>query len=138
MDPDPRSLQKMQRHRATGETVLVIEDDPHVRRVLNLYLETSGYCVLTAGNGGEGLDRFRENQGIIRVTITDMRMKGMQGTEVIAELRKINAHARIVVASGLSNIHELISEEPGRLVFVRKPMSKNELIAAVHTLIATA
>ena len=111
---------------------MLIEDEPNVRKILRLLLETNGYRVMTAESGIEGLELFRENQGIIRVTITDMRMKGMQGTEVIKELRNINAHARILAVSGFRNSLDLISEEPGRLIFLPKPMSRAELMVAVQ------
>lgn len=135
MDNDAHPLKQRKSLRGNGETILLIEDDLEVRKILRLLLESYGYRVIAAASGGEGLEMFRDNQDIVRVTVTDMRMQGMQGTEVIKELRRINALARIVVVSGLRNIRELISEEPGRLVFVPKPMSKSELIAAVQGLL---
>ena|SRR5665213_200235 len=121
--------------RGGGETILLIEDEPDVRTVLRLLLETRGYRVMTAESGMQGLGLFRDNQDIIRVTITDMRMKGMQGIEVIKELRSINVHARIVAVSGFRNGRDLISEEPGRLIFLPKPMSGAELVVAVQSVL---
>jgi DNA-binding NtrC family response regulator len=135
MDNNSKPLLQGKPPRGAGETILLIEDEPNVRKILRLLLESYGYRVMTAESGIEGLGLFRDNQDVIRVTITDMRMKGMQGTEVIKELRSINVHARIVVVSGLRNIRELISEEPGRLIFVPKPMSKEELMVAVQSML---
>lgn len=119
----------------SGEMILLIEDEPNVRKILCLLLETSGYRVMTAESGIEGLCLFKKNQEIIRITITDMRMKGMQGTDVIKELRNININARILAVSGFRSSLDLIPEEPGRLIFLHKPMSRAELIGAVQSML---
>lgn len=121
--------------RGGGEMILLIEDEPEVRKILRLLLEINGYRVMTAESGSEGVALFRENQGTIRITITDMRMKGIQGTEVIKELRTINADARILAVSGFRSSLDLISEEPGRLIFLPKPMSRAELMVAVQSML---
>ena len=90
---------------------------------------------MVAGSGTEGLGLFREHQSIVRVTITDIKMRGMQGTEVIKELRDIDANARIVAVSGFRGSRDEIPEEPGRLIFLPKPMSRAELVGAVQCLL---
>ena len=135
MHNNAKPLLKGRPPRGAGETILLIEDEPEVRKILRLLLETHGYRVITAESGLEGLSLFKEHQDIVRVTITDVRMKGMQGTEVIKELRVINSGVRIIVISGFRDSPDLFPEEPGRLIFLPKPMSKIELVAAVQSML---
>jgi two-component system, cell cycle sensor histidine kinase and response regulator CckA len=135
MPANAKPLLREKLPRGSGETILLIEDDPEVRKILRLLLETHGYRVMVAGSGTEGLGLFREHQSNIRVTITDIKMRGMQGTEVIRELRDIDANARIVAVSGFRGSRDEIPEEPGRLIFLPKPMSRAELVGAVQCLL---
>ena len=113
----------------------MIEDEADVRKILRLMLESRGYAVLVAESGLEGLQIFRDHKNIIRATVTDLRMGGMQGTEVVKGLRSIDADARIVVVSGFRAGHDQIMEESGRLIFVPKPTSSSELAAAIQSLL---
>lgn len=61
-----------------------------------------------------------------------MMMPGMQGGEVIAQLRTVNPDARIVAMSGVIGEQTAVAEEPGRLVFLPKPMPAAALFRAVQ------
>lgn len=118
--------------RGNGETILVIEDESTVREIVRRLLEVRGYRTLAAENGSEGLAIYREHSGKVCLILTDMRMPGVQGTELIRELRIINPDARIVAMSGVLGENDQIAEEPGRLTFLSKPMTLEELMSAVQ------
>lgn len=118
--------------RGKGETILVIEDEPGVREIVRRLLEIRGYRTLTAENGADGLVIYRQYSDRVSLVLTDMRMPGVQGRELIRELREINPDARIVAMSGVLGENDQISEEPGRLTFLPKPMTLEELMGAVQ------
>lgn len=118
--------------RGNGETILVIEDESGVREIVRRLLEVRGYRTLAAADGSEGLAIYRQHSDQVRLVLTDMRMPGVQGTELIRELRIVNPDVRIVAMSGVLGENDQITEEPGRLTFLPKPMTLDELMGAVQ------
>ena len=78
--------------------ILVVDDDWSYRNMLRLILEGKGHVVLEAADGSEGLDLYRQHQP--DVVITDMVMPGIEGAEVIAEIRKQGGRVGIIAVSG--------------------------------------
>ncbi len=118
-----------------GETILVIDDEPAVREVVSSLLKVYGYETLVAEDGESGIALFRAQQPDVGVVVTDMMMPGIQGPQVIRELRSINPDVRVVAMSGVITERGEISEDPGRLVFLAKPMTGAELLSAVRRVI---
>jgi CheY-like chemotaxis protein len=84
--------------------ILLIDDDGFYRGVLRQILEDGGHQVIEAVNGPEGLERYRSQQPDL--VITDMRMPGVDGGEVIRKLRQMSAGVRIVAVSGAGPVQE--------------------------------
>jgi CheY-like chemotaxis protein len=118
--------------RGRGEVILVIDDEPSVRDVVRSLLKIYGYTSLGAEDGPSGLALYREHRDKIQVVITDMMMPGMQGVDVIRELRALNPDCRLVAMSGVVSERTEIGEESGRLVFLPKPMTGAELLEALR------
>ena len=119
--------------RGHGETILVIDDEIGVRDVMRLLLKTYGFTPLIAEDGLSGLALYREHQQQVKVVVTDMMMMpGMHGPDVIREIRAINPDCRIVAISGVLQEQTGIIEEPGRLIFLHKPMTGTELVDAIE------
>jgi len=78
--------------------ILLIEDDAAVRGILSRMLEASGYAVIQATNGADGLRLWRE-QGADLV-LTDIQMPDMNGIEVIMQLRAFAPHLPVIAMSG--------------------------------------
>ncbi|HEY4247320.1 MAG TPA: response regulator [Lacunisphaera sp.] len=121
--------------RGHGEMVLVIDDEPAVREVVRSLLKIYGYAPVVAEDGASGIALFREQQPNVGVVVTDMMMPGIQGPEVIRELRSINPDVRVVAMSGVISERGEVSEDPGRLIFLAKPMTGAELLGAVQRVI---
>ncbi len=128
----PVSVPRASLPRGHGEIILVIDDEPSVRDVVRSLLKIYGYSPMVADDGPSGLALYREHHRKIRVVITDMMMPGMQGPEVVRGLRALNADSRVVAMSGVISERTEIPEEPGRLVFLPKPMTGAELLSALH------
>jgi CheY-like chemotaxis protein len=80
--------------------ILLIDDDEFYRGVLRQILEDRGHQVIEATNGQNGLESFRRHQP--ELVITDMRMPGFDGGEVIRMLRETSKDVRILAVSGVA------------------------------------
>jgi len=83
-----------------NETILVAEDDPDVRRVVESALSEFGYRVILAVNGEQAVGLFRENMSRIDLCILDVVMSGKSGKEVADEISRLKPGAKILLASG--------------------------------------
>lgn len=78
--------------------ILLIDDDPHLQMTLKIGLTRSGYDVLVAGDGEQGLKLLRDNR--IDILITDIMMPGKEGIETIIDVRKLYPDIKILAISG--------------------------------------
>ncbi len=121
-------------------TVLVIDDDAAMRKVLTKFLIIAGHSVITAENGAEGIKLYREH--CPDLVITDLVMPDKDGLEVIMELCGCNCHAPIIAISGggrcaaagyLKMAHHL-----GADLTLCKPIGLHPFLAAVREVLKTA
>jgi PAS domain S-box-containing protein len=108
--------------------VLVIDDEESVRNVAAALLKTFGLAAVTASNGQDGIDRFRENPGAFDLVLLDLTMPGLDGEETLTRLRAITPDVRVVVVSGYSEtdrIGQLAAGGP--LLFLQKPFTRGSL-----------
>ena len=116
------------------QRILVVEDDPSIRRVLQIVLSQAGYQVIEAGDGHEAM-RLWCDQGADLV-ITDLHMPNKNGLEVIIELRALSPSTPIVAMTGggRSNDIELLGDARlfGAVRTVAKPFRFEEMLAVVQ------
>jgi two-component system, cell cycle sensor histidine kinase and response regulator CckA len=82
------------------ETILLVEDEPSVRRLSLTVLRTQGYVVLEAASGDMALEVARSETGPIHLVVTDVVMPGMSGRELWDRLRVLRPDARVLFMSG--------------------------------------
>jgi PAS domain S-box-containing protein len=114
----------------TGETVLVVEDEPALREVTRRILARNGYHVITAENGPEAFEVARDYSGDIHLLVTDVVMPHMLGKEVAEKMRLIKPGIEVLFMSGYAR-PVLASQgrlEPG-VALVEKPFSEADLLA---------
>jgi DNA-binding response OmpR family regulator len=110
-----------------SQRVLIIDDEAHVRQMMRLALETSGYEVGEAPDGSEGLKLYDDGSGWNAVVL-DQRMPGMDGLETLRRLRAANPGARIIMATAYASIELAVDAmKLGATDFVRKPMTPDAL-----------
>ena len=85
------------------ETVLLVEDEAEVRRLLKLVLENAGYAVIEAADGEEGLARFLEFKDDIRIVLTDVFMPKKNGRELYESIRAVRSDIKTLFMSGYSD-----------------------------------
>ena len=118
--------------------VLVVDDDPVVRKSFNRVLSGKGYAVITAENGEEALRKLAEEK--YDVVYTDIRMPGMDGLEVAERVRARRPWTPVVIITGYgTEAAEARAEAAGVANFLHKPLTP-EMIAgsAREALAATA
>lgn len=109
-----------------SETILLVEDEDEVRRVLNQILVSKGYRVLQAGSGEEALVISRLHRGTIDLLLTDVTMPQMKGPELAARLLTERRETRVVYMSGYNE--ELLSDgESAAPICLNKPFSSQTL-----------
>lgn len=118
--------------RGQGATVLVVEDDDAVRRVVVRVLRRSGFSVLEATNAEAAVLMSRGFAGTIDLLLTDVVMPGMSGPELAALLRKLRPALRVIFVSG--NAAEALEEgalDLAGATMLAKPFTDAALVAAV-------
>lgn len=106
--------------------ILVIEDERAFRELLEMELRRSGYKVETAGDGEEGLDKYR--QEVFNVVLLDMRMPGMDGVEVLKQMRSESTIPEVIVFTGHGTIETAVEcIKHGAYDYLTKPVKLDEL-----------
>jgi PAS domain S-box-containing protein len=119
-----------------GEVILVVEDEPDVRRMTERILSRGGYSVIGAGCG-EAVEICRRTERPVQLLLTDVIMPGMLGTELVERVKRIRPELGAIFMSGYS--HEVLAPgalaEQGTNAFIEKPFSAVDLLQAVHDLL---
>jgi len=84
----------------TKQTILIIEDEPMICRLMDRLLTKTGYEVLTAETGTEGIGKFREHIEDISLVILDMSLPKLNGAEVLKILRQEKPGSKVLLSSG--------------------------------------
>jgi two-component system cell cycle sensor histidine kinase/response regulator CckA len=111
--------------------VLVVDDDPGVRRYIKTILQCAETQVLEAGDGLEALELFRASRGRIDLVITDIRMPRMTGSELAASIRSECPDIPLIFVSGEVAIAEIV-DSGKKLSFVEKPFAAKTLLDAAR------
>ncbi len=115
------------------ETVLLVEDDPGIRRLVARILDTAGYQVHTASNGSEALALVGSQEGPFHLLLTDVVMPLMGGRELAGTLQGLFPGIRVLFMSGYTDnsiVHHGILEEG--IMFLQKPFSPGALLRKVR------
>jgi two-component system cell cycle sensor histidine kinase/response regulator CckA len=109
-----------------GATILLADDEPSIRTLIETALSSEGYQVLAATNGLEALDLFDQRIADIDLVITDMCMPYLGGRALLAALQARRASLKCLCITAYA-----VDAELG-LPLLHKPFSRRELIQSVH------
>jgi CheY-like chemotaxis protein len=119
-----------------GKAVLVVENDPDMRELVQVMLDERGYRVLTAAEGQEALAKVQEEMpGVI---LLDMKMPGMNGWEFAQVFRAQHGHAAPIVVLTAAQDASLRAQEIGAEGYLDKPFDMDDLIGTVRRYIGQA
>ena len=118
------------------ETILIVEDDEPLLRLLHLFLDDAGYNVMSAKNGEEAVETYIKHREKIDLVVTDLGLPGLTGRDEILSLEHINPGVRIICASGY--IEPKLEKEMFRVgvkAIVKKPYAPQEILQKVRTVL---
>lgn len=116
-----------------NKTILIVEDEMRMRKLLKDYLKREGFKVLEAEDGDEGLHVFKTNK--VHLLILDVMMPKLDGFEVCKEVRNCSDVPIIMLTAKSEDEDKLIGFDLGADDYVTKPFSPKVLVARVKTLI---
>ena len=118
-------------------TIVVVEDDPNISDLVDLYLRRDGYRVIQAANGEAGLEAIGRERP--RLVILDVGLPGgIDGLEVCRRLRATSAVPVLMLTARDGEIDRVLGLELGADDYVTKPFSPRELVARVKAILRRA
>ena len=112
-------------------TILIVEDEAKMRRLLELNLGDDGFSTLSAGDAETGLKLLRENS--VSLVVTDLKLPGMNGLEFLQAIKRQNAALPVVVMTAFGSVETAVEAmKAGAADYVLKPFSLSEMRMVVH------
>ena len=116
--------------------VMVVDDDKQILDIAANILEEFGYNVLTANNGLEAMDVYRDNGANVDLIILDMSMPILSGQQTLSRIREINPTQKVIMASGFAQDDRIEDFKGlGPVELIQKPYSMYELGAKIKEII---
>ena len=121
---------------AGDATILVVEDQKEIVKIVQLMLKKAGFNVITAASAEEAIVLSTERQGVIDMVVSDMMLPGMSGMEMRHELLKLNPGMKFLFMSGYNE--ETLNQQGNfnqDFNFINKPFNLTRFIKLVHTIL---
>jgi len=119
------------RGRNARATILIVDDDDSLRRVLEFQLREDGYEVLTAADGLAALDLFTGRE--VDCLISDLRMPGLSGLELLRRASAINGEVPVIVITAYGDVETAVeSMRSGAFDFITKPFNRDQILMTVE------
>ncbi|APV44453.1 transcriptional regulatory protein GlrR [Dehalogenimonas formicexedens] len=113
------------------ETILVVDDEPIVRRLLHQKLAIEGYACLEAGCADEALEVLKRNADIALI-VSDMKMPGKTGMELLAEVRVLYPDTAMIIATAVTETATAIEcMKQGAYDYLTKPFKLDEVLFSI-------
>jgi two-component system alkaline phosphatase synthesis response regulator PhoP len=117
-------------------TILVVEDETELTRILRSYLEKAGYVVVTAARGDYGLAAWEQHHPDL--VLLDLNLPGMDGLDIARAIRRRDETPIIMMTARIEETDRLIGLELGADDYITKPYSPREVVARVKAVLRRA
>ena len=119
------------------KTILVVDDEPEVRKLVSAMVGQSGYSVMTADSGEHALTLYKNHKGQIDLLITDVIAPGMSGPMLADKLAEFQPDLKVLYISGYDNTHvvQKYVVEKGHALLT-KPFTHEEMQTKVRELLS--
>jgi DNA-binding response OmpR family regulator len=114
-------------------TVLIIEDEPELVKVLRSYLEQAGFSVLAAYRGDSGLSTWEHQHPDL--VLLDLNLPGLDGLDVARAIRRKSSTPIIMLTARVEEIDQLVGLELGADDYIAKPFSPRVVVARIRALL---
>jgi DNA-binding NtrC family response regulator len=126
--PDPVATSDRSRR---APTILVVDDEPHVREFVRVVLAQGGYEVVAVSTADEALALYKADPARIDLVLSDVLMPGGTGPELAVALRAISPDVRVLLMSGFTGDRPHPESLPQDIAVLEKPFRLDGLLAAV-------
>lgn len=127
-------MNSRQESHASGQRILVVDDDPAIRSLLSTFLEQLGYLVETVESGEAALELF--NAETFDVILVDLQLQGMTGLEVASVIRSQDVNIPIALITGVAHIlGEYDLEKAGIVKLFTKPFDLDDIAAWLRSVL---
>jgi len=117
----------------SGETILIVDDEPTIVEVVGLYLQREGFRVITAADGAAALALVEQQRPDL--VVLDLMLPGISGLDVMRRLRASGALPIILLTARSEEADRVVGLELGADDYVTKPFSSRELVARVKAVL---
>ena len=119
--------------------ILIVDDEPNMRTILSGLLSREGYEVEAAVDGADALAKLAESGGRVHVVVTDLRMPGIGGMEVLEKVSKLYPGRPVVMITAHGSVDTAVEAmKRGAFDFITKPFDAGELRAVIRKAVNTA
>jgi DNA-binding NtrC family response regulator len=117
--------------------ILVVDDDADMRELAHDMLKDRGHQVTTAGSGQEALKRLAEED--YAVVLTDLRMKGMEGLELLIQIKRTYPDINVILMTAFGSVETAVEAmKHGASDYLTKPVKKDELVRVIERVVREA
>ncbi|GAB4535168.1 MAG: response regulator transcription factor [Anaerolineae bacterium] len=120
----------------SGESILVVDDEPHIIELATLYLTNEGYRVITAVDGAQALEKIEQERPAL--VILDLMLPEINGWEVCRQVRTTSKLPIIMLTARSDDVDKIVGLELGADDYVTKPFNPRELVARVKAVLRRA
>src|SRR5436853_4208899 len=114
--------------------ILVVEDDPDIRRILEMFLTEKGFRVKIAADASRALDMLAEEP--IDLILSDVRMPGMSGLDLLRHVKEHDPEIQLVLMSAYSSVKDAVEAiRLGAADYVEKPIDFRRLDRVLHAVL---
>lgn len=114
---------------SANRIVLIVDDEEEIRNLLDRLFRKEGFATITAKDAMDALMELQDHD--VDLVITDIRMPGMDGLELISQIHEIKPQMPVVVISGYGSLDTVMDAvDKGAFFFVNKPFNQNTIIDA--------
>src|SRR5215467_3588086 len=121
----------VRKNAAKTPRILIVDDDPGQRSLLDSFLSSQGFDIVTATSGEQALERLRT--GGFNMMISDVRMPGLTGLETLRRARQEHPILPVLLVTAYADIREAVDAmRDGALNYLAKPIDLDELLQTVR------
>ena len=133
----PESADPEESGASRGQTILVVEDDPAIRMLIEEVLGDAGYSVIVAGSGKEAVRLAHEHQGTIHLLLTDMVLPNMGGKEIAGRVALVRPEIKVLFMSGYTGNEAGAGESiSAGAEFLHKPFAPDALCEKIRRMLS--
>ena len=115
------------------ETILIVEDEAYLLETMSTLLRSHGYNILTAGDGYEAVEIYRNRSSEIDLIVTDLGLPRLNGWDAFLQMKEFNPNVRAIISTGyLDPQMKEDKYEVGIVDFIRKPFNSETILTSVR------